>query len=155
MQLYNHELDDRDSHFSDIRASILQTLQTYGHIHVREIMAGQSLEAKIVVLGSQGVGKTSLVARYVKNQFNPSTTVSTVGASFLTKRVVDEDSDTTVRLQIWDTAGQERFRYIYFHPSILPLCKVGEEQVAEDVCNLGQYPASTTAARTPVSSATP
>jgi small GTP-binding protein len=74
-------------------------------------MAAQSLEAKIVVLGSQGVGKTSLVARYVKNQFNPSTTTSTVGASFLTKRVVDEDSDTTVRLQIWDTAGQERFRY--------------------------------------------
>ena len=82
------------------------------HIHAVAIMAGQSLEAKIVVLGSQGVGKTSLVARYVKNQFNPATTVSTVGASFLTKRVVDEDSDTTVRLQIWDTAGQERFRYV-------------------------------------------
>ena len=74
----------------------------------------QSLEAKIVVLGAQGVGKTSLVARYVKNQFNPAATISTVGASFLTKRVVDEDSDTVVRLQIWDTAGQERFRYVSF-----------------------------------------
>ncbi|KAF8851491.1 putative ras-like GTP-binding protein [Acephala macrosclerotiorum] len=72
----------------------------------------QSLEAKIVVLGSQGVGKTSLVHRYVKNQFSPASTTSTVGASFLTKRVVDEDSDTVVRLQIWDTAGQERFRSI-------------------------------------------
>ncbi|KUJ07428.1 P-loop containing nucleoside triphosphate hydrolase protein [Mollisia scopiformis] len=72
----------------------------------------QSLEAKIVVLGSQGVGKTSLVHRYVKNEFAPVGTTSTVGASFLTKRVVDEDSDTTVRLQIWDTAGQERFRSI-------------------------------------------
>jgi len=71
-----------------------------------------SLEAKIVVLGSQGVGKTSLVHRYVKNAFTPPNTQSTIGASFLTKRVVDIDTSTIVRLQIWDTAGQERFRSI-------------------------------------------
>ncbi|KAK4112274.1 ras-domain-containing protein [Canariomyces notabilis] len=71
-----------------------------------------SLEAKIVVLGSQGVGKTSLVMRYCKGSFNPSQITSTVGASFLTKRVIDTDTDTLVRLQIWDTAGQERFRSI-------------------------------------------
>ncbi|KAK6064893.1 Ras family protein [Seiridium cupressi] len=71
-----------------------------------------SLEAKIVVLGSQGVGKTSLLMRYCKGAFNPSQTTSTVGASFMTKRVVDSDTDTVVRLQIWDTAGQERFRSI-------------------------------------------
>ncbi|KAF2645083.1 ras-domain-containing protein [Massarina eburnea CBS 473.64] len=71
-----------------------------------------SLEAKIVVLGSQGVGKTSLVHRYVKNAFAPPNTQSTIGASFLTKRVVDIDTSTVVRLQIWDTAGQERFRSI-------------------------------------------
>ncbi|KAK4152503.1 P-loop containing nucleoside triphosphate hydrolase protein [Chaetomidium leptoderma] len=71
-----------------------------------------SLEAKIVVLGAQGVGKTSLVMRYCKGAFAPSQVTSTVGASFLTKRVVDTDSDTIVRLQIWDTAGQERFRSI-------------------------------------------
>lgn len=71
-----------------------------------------SLEAKIVVLGSQGVGKTSLVNRYVKNAFEPAKTTSTVGASFVTKRVLDTTSDTVVRLQIWDTAGQERFRSI-------------------------------------------
>ncbi|KAL1962458.1 hypothetical protein VTN77DRAFT_9659 [Rasamsonia byssochlamydoides] len=71
-----------------------------------------SLEAKIVVLGAQGVGKTSLVNRFVKNSFDPATTTSTVGASFVTKRVLDSTSDTIVRLQIWDTAGQERFRSI-------------------------------------------
>ncbi|KAI9748598.1 MAG: hypothetical protein M1835_001754 [Candelina submexicana] len=71
-----------------------------------------SLEAKIVVLGSQGVGKTSLVHRYVHNTFTPPSTPSTIGASFLTKRVFDSTSDTVVRLQIWDTAGQERFRSI-------------------------------------------
>ena len=62
-----------------------------------------SLEAKIVILGSQGVGKTSLVMRYCKGAFSPSQVTSTVGASFMTKRVVDSDTDTVVRLQIWDT----------------------------------------------------
>lgn len=50
--------------------------------------------------------------RYVKNSFSPDTTASTIGASFVTKRVLDSTSDTTVRLQIWDTAGQERFHSI-------------------------------------------
>lgn len=81
-----------------------------------------SLEAKIVVLGSQGVGKTSLVNRFISPttplSYSSSTSSplpapqSTIGASFHTKRVLDPDSSTTVRLQIWDTAGQERFRSI-------------------------------------------
>lgn len=58
------------------------------------------------------MGKTSLLHRYVKGTFSPPTTTSTIGASFLTKRVLDVDSGTTVRLQLWDTAGQERFRSI-------------------------------------------
>ena len=72
-----------------------------------------SLEAKLVVLGFQGVGKTSLVHRYVKNAFiPPEKAQSTIGASFLTTRVHDSESGTAIRLQIWDTAGQERFRSI-------------------------------------------
>lgn len=72
-----------------------------------------ALEAKLVVLGSQGVGKTSLVHRFVKNTFiPPNKAQSTVGASFLTTRVNDPESGATIRLQIWDTAGQERFRSI-------------------------------------------
>ncbi|KAL1301800.1 hypothetical protein AAFC00_005993 [Neodothiora populina] len=72
----------------------------------------QTLEAKIVVLGAQNVGKTSLVHRLVHSTFLPPSTPSTVGASFLTTRVNDPESDTDIRLQIWDTAGQERFRSI-------------------------------------------
>ncbi|KAK1025342.1 hypothetical protein LTR33_017761, partial [Friedmanniomyces endolithicus] len=72
-----------------------------------------ALEAKLVVLGSQGVGKTSLVHRYVKQAFEPpSKAQSTIGASFLTTRVHDPESGAILRLQIWDTAGQERFRSI-------------------------------------------
>ncbi|KAL1934146.1 hypothetical protein VTP01DRAFT_6328 [Rhizomucor pusillus] len=66
-----------------------------------------SLEAKVVILGSTGVGKTSVVVRYVENSFKLGIT-STVGASFMTKKLTIDDCH--VRLQIWDTAGQERFR---------------------------------------------
>ena len=72
-----------------------------------------SIEAKLVVLGAQGVGKTSLVSRYINPTSQLSSNVqSTIGASFVTKRITDPDSSTTIRLQIWDTAGQERFRSI-------------------------------------------
>ncbi|CAG8474464.1 6096_t:CDS:10 [Acaulospora morrowiae] len=65
------------------------------------------LEAKVVILGSQGVGKTSLAVRYVQKTFSPNCS-STIGASFMTKKLVVDNCK--VRLQIWDTAGQERFR---------------------------------------------
>lgn len=73
----------------------------------------RSLEAKLVVLGFQGVGKTSLVHRYVNNAFEPPEKAqSTVGASFQATTVFDPESEVKIRLQIWDTAGQERFRSI-------------------------------------------
>lgn len=66
-----------------------------------------------MVLGAQGVGKTSLVSRFINPTAQLSKNVqSTIGASFVTKRITDPDTSTTVRLQIWDTAGQERFRSI-------------------------------------------
>jgi len=73
---------------------------------------GATIEAKLVVLGSQNVGKTSLVHRLVKGTFLPPSTPTTVGASFTTALAHDAESDTTIRLQVWDTAGQERFRSI-------------------------------------------
>lgn len=77
---------------------------TVHHFHPASVV-----EAKIVVLGAQGVGKTSLVNRFIDP--NSSLNVqSTIGASFLTKKLHDPDTNTTVRLQVWDTAGQERFR---------------------------------------------
>lgn len=72
----------------------------------------QTLYLATDALAPPGVGKTSLVQRFVKGTFTPPTTLSTIGASFLTKRAIDPDSGTAVRLQVWDTAGQERFRSI-------------------------------------------
>jgi len=62
---------------------------------------------KVIVLGDCGVGKTSLMNRYVQNSFSDQYK-ATIGADFMTKEVAVDDR--TVTLQIWDTAGQERFR---------------------------------------------
>jgi len=62
---------------------------------------------KIVVLGESGVGKTSLLVRYVQNNFSIATK-STIGSDFLSKDI--EVDGKPVTLQIWDTAGQERFQ---------------------------------------------
>jgi Ras-related protein Rab-7A len=62
---------------------------------------------KIVILGAQGVGKTSLMERFVAAKFS-SQYKATIGADFSTKDVtVDAE---VVTLQIWDTAGQERYQ---------------------------------------------
>src|SRR3569833_57617 len=66
-----------------------------------------SLEAKPAVAGPPGAGPPPPVTRYCKGSFNPSQITSTVGASFLTKRVVDSDTDTVVRLLIWDTGKKD------------------------------------------------
>ncbi|KAF9246922.1 P-loop containing nucleoside triphosphate hydrolase protein [Melanogaster broomeanus] len=66
------------------------------------------IDAKIVVMGNTGVGKTSLLHRYTQNRFDPRNTTSTTGAFFVTKKVYVDG--LKVRLQLWDTAGQERFR---------------------------------------------
>uniref|UniRef100_U5EU60 Putative rabx1 n=1 Tax=Corethrella appendiculata TaxID=1370023 RepID=U5EU60_9DIPT len=67
----------------------------------------KAIEAKIVILGSQGVGKTSLVVRYISNVYT-NEVPPTIGASFFTGKV--NIDDFKVKMQIWDTAGQERFK---------------------------------------------
>ncbi|EGD80819.1 hypothetical protein PTSG_01405 [Salpingoeca rosetta] len=71
-----------------------------------------SIEAKVVLVGSQDVGKTSLVVRYVNNDFSEKVS-STVGASFFKHKI--NAGKHTIKLQIWDTAGEERFH------SMLPM----------------------------------
>ena len=63
---------------------------------------------KVVMVGEPGVGKTSIISRYVLNQFS-DVVVSTTGASYATK-IIEIDKDNKIKFQIWDTAGQERFR---------------------------------------------
>ena len=67
------------------------------------------IESKLVLLGDSNVGKTSLVLRFVKNQFNADP-VSTVGAAFLQSPVTDDSLDEKIQFGIWDTAGSERYK---------------------------------------------
>ncbi|KAK1608395.1 hypothetical protein QYE76_032068 [Lolium multiflorum] len=67
----------------------------------------KNLKLKLVLLGDSGVGKSCIVLRFVRGQFDPTSKV-TVGASFLSQVLALEDS-TTVKFEIWDTAGQERY----------------------------------------------
>ncbi|XP_034941796.1 ras-related protein RABF2b [Chelonus insularis] len=65
------------------------------------------IEGKLVVLGSQGVGKTSMITRYAGKLFDQHIS-PTIGASFFTCNI--NINDARIKLQVWDTAGQERFR---------------------------------------------
>lgn len=67
----------------------------------------KTLEAKVVLLGDQGVGKTSILIRYMSKKF-PDKITSTIGASFFNSKIIIEDYK--VKLQVWDTAGHERFK---------------------------------------------
>lgn len=63
---------------------------------------------KVIILGDSGVGKTSLMHRYVNDKYSQQYK-ATIGADFLTKEVIVND-DKVATMQVWDTAGQERFQ---------------------------------------------
>jgi len=64
---------------------------------------------KIVTAGDGGVGKTTLLHRYVTNIFLSDTSM-TIGVQLHLKQLVLEG--TTYTLQLWDLGGQERFRFV-------------------------------------------
>lgn len=64
---------------------------------------------KVVLVGDSGVGKTNLLSRFTRNEFNMESK-STIGVEFATRNM--QIKGKTVRAQIWDTAGQERYRAI-------------------------------------------
>ena len=68
-----------------------------------------SIPCKVVLIGESGVGKTSIISRYITNTFK-SQLMSTPGANFVTKTVIMEDENQSIKFEIWDTAGQERYR---------------------------------------------
>ncbi|GAC99041.1 GTP-binding protein [Pseudozyma hubeiensis SY62] len=63
-------------------------------------------QTKLVLLGEAAVGKSSVVLRFVQNDFQENKE-PTIGAAFLTQKCRLEDR--LIKFEIWDTAGQERF----------------------------------------------
>eukprot|EP01118_Nematostelium_gracile_P003184 TRINITY_DN1361_c0_g1_i1.p1 TRINITY_DN1361_c0_g1~~TRINITY_DN1361_c0_g1_i1.p1 ORF type:complete len:308 (+),score=64.74 TRINITY_DN1361_c0_g1_i1:165-1088(+) len=79
------------------------------YLHFKQEEMGRSSlnqGCKLVILGDINTGKTSILIRLVRNQFN-ITHDATIGASFLIKHLVVDN--TPVKMEIWDTAGAERY----------------------------------------------
>ena len=64
---------------------------------------------KVVLVGDMSVGKTNIIAKYLKNQFNEDYK-TTIGVEFHSK--IAKVEGHVVKAQIWDTCGQERFKSI-------------------------------------------
>nr|POE94821.1 ras-related protein raba5d [Quercus suber] len=71
--------------------------------------SGEEYLFKIVIIGDSAVGKSNLLSRYARNEFNMHSK-ATIGVEFQTQ--VMEIDNKEVKAQIWDTAGQERFRAV-------------------------------------------
>lgn len=70
-------------------------------------MSAHRIDAKVVMLGKESVGKTSLVERFVHHRFLVGPYQNTIGAAFVARQV--QVGDSMVTLGIWDTAGSERY----------------------------------------------
>lgn len=64
---------------------------------------------KYLIIGSSGVGKSSLLLRYVDDEYSDQHIV-TIGVDFKIKTM--DVNGKKIKVNIWDTAGQERFKGI-------------------------------------------
>lgn len=70
---------------------------------------GEEYLFKVVIIGDSAVGKSNLLSRYARDEFNMHSK-ATIGVEFQTQTI--EIDGKEVKAQIWDTAGQERFRAV-------------------------------------------
>ena len=64
---------------------------------------------KVILIGDSSVGKTNIMSKYLKNQFNENSK-ATVGVEFGAK--IFKINNRNIKAQIWDTAGQEKYKAI-------------------------------------------
>ena len=76
------------------------------HHHPNKVLNEPFFSFKILFLGGIGVGKTSIINRYVKNIFINDQT-PTIGIDYKSKIVIYNSKK--IKLKIFDTSGQERF----------------------------------------------
>eukprot|EP00938_MAST-03A_sp_MAST-3A-sp1_P002368 g2368.t1 len=88
---------------------------------------------KVVFLGDQGVGKTSIVSSFTRGALDSTEYQATIGIDFMSKTMYLEDR--AIRLQLWDTAGQERFRTLI--PGYIRDCDVAV--VVYDITNRASF----------------
>ncbi len=71
------------------------------------------IQKKVAIMGEGGVGKTTLLNRYINGYFVDSTKM-TIGSDFFTKSIdfMLDSVHITGKMQIWDLGGQDRFRFM-------------------------------------------
>jgi small GTP-binding protein len=73
---------------------------------------------KVIIVGEPGVGKTSLVKKYITGQFSKDYKASIGTNMFIEKQIImDDENPIEISLQLWDIAGQERWinmRHVYY-----------------------------------------
>lgn len=90
---------------------------------------------KVVLIGDSGVGKSNLLSRFTRNEFNLESK-STIGVEFATKSIQTEGK--TIKAQIWDTAGQERYRAItsaYYRCVMYLIVLVFDVSICKNLCS--------------------
>ena len=70
---------------------------------------GYDYQFKLILIGDPSVGKSNLLLRYCKNEFNLEST-STIGVEFGNKMTIVDNK--AIKAQVWDTCGQEQFKAI-------------------------------------------
>ena len=80
------------------------------NLSFEETMKKKSYEFKVILIGSISVGKTSILSRYITNEFQ-SEYKCTIKTEFKTK-IVNINNMSQAKLNIWDTCGDEKFRAI-------------------------------------------
>ena len=85
---------------------ICSKVRTLDHDMTRKLEENLFL---VVLIGDSGVGKSNLLSRFTRNEFNLESK-STIGVEFATRSI--QVDGKTIKAQIWDTAGQERYRAI-------------------------------------------
>lgn len=96
---------------------------------------GHSSPPTVVLIGDSGVGKSNLLSRFTRNEFNLDSK-STIGVEFATRSI--QVDAKTIKAQIWDTAGQERYRAItsaYYRGAVgaLLVYDISKHQTYENV----------------------
>jgi small GTP-binding protein len=79
------------------------------NLYIGELLMQKYFLFKVLVGGDGGVGKTTLLRRYVDGMFDEST-IMTVGVDFFVKEL--RFNSMKCSLQLWDLGGQKQFRYL-------------------------------------------
>ena len=68
-------------------------------------------KVKTIFIGESGVGKTSIINRFINNKFDNNVEI-TLGAQFSSKTLEFPKLNISLQFDIWDTAGQEKYRSV-------------------------------------------